>query len=111
VIGIYGVISLATVQRTREIGLRISLGAVRSDILGLVLRQGLTLVGIGILIGLAGSFAVSRFLSTLLFRVGTTDAITFAGVSLLLFAFAILACYLPALRATKVDPVEALRFE
>ena len=111
VVGIYGVVSLATIQRTREIGVRISLGALSTHILGLILRQGLTLASVGIVFGLIGAFAVSRFLSTLLFHVGTTDAITFAGVSLLLLTVAIVACYVPARRATRIDPVAALRFE
>lgn len=111
VIGMYGVISLSTIQRTREIGVRISLGALSTDILSLILRQGLTLTGAGIMFGLVASLAVSRFLDTLLFRVGTTDAITLAGVSSLLCAVATLACYLPARRATRIDPVAALRFE
>jgi putative ABC transport system permease protein len=111
VAGIYGVVSLSTVQRTREIGLRISLGAVTADILALILRQGLALVASGVVIGLVASFALSRFLSTLLFRVTPTDAATFAGVSLLLIAVGALACYLPARRATKIDPVIAMRVE
>jgi putative ABC transport system permease protein len=111
IVGIYGVISLSTVQRTREIGVRISLGAVSGDILALVLRQGLLIVVFGISLGFVIAFAVSRFLDSLLFKVTPTDAVTYLGVSALLFVVAAIACYLPARRAARVDPVTALRFE
>jgi putative ABC transport system permease protein len=111
VIGVYGVISYVTGQRTHEVGIRMAIGAQRSDVLTLVLRQGLTLVAIGLAIGLAFSFAATRFLSSLLYQISSIDPATFAGVSLLLVAVAAIACYLPARRATQVDPLIALRHE
>jgi predicted permease len=110
-VGIYGVISYFVGQRTHEIGVRIALGAQRSDVLGLVVGQGfaLTLVGIGC--GLAGAMGVTRFLSTLLYGVRPTDPLTFLAVSVLLAGVALLACYIPALRAARVDPIVALRQE
>jgi putative ABC transport system permease protein len=111
VIGVYGVISYVTGQRTHEVGIRMAIGAQRSDVLSLVLRQGLTLVAIGLAIGLALSFAATRFLSSLLYQISSIDPATFAGVSLLLVAVAAIACYLPARRATQVDPLIALRHE
>ena len=110
-VGIYGVISYTTRQRTHEIGIRMALGAQRFNILSLVLRHGITLTIAGVLIGLAVSAAVTRFLGSLLFQVGSTDGLTFAGVAVLLCAVALLACYLPARRATRVDPIVALRHE
>ena len=111
VIGVYGVISYVTSQRTHEVGVRMAIGAQRSDVLRLVLRQGLTLVLIGLTIGLAFAFAATRFLRSLLFQISSIDPATFAGVSLLLIAVAAVACYLPARRATQVDPLIALRHE
>lgn len=111
IIGVYGVISYVTSQRTHEVGIRMAIGAQRSDVLRLVLRQGLTLVAIGLAIGLSFSFAATRFLSSLLFQISSIDPITFAGVSLLLISVAAFACYLPARRATQVDPLIALRHE
>jgi ABC-type antimicrobial peptide transport system permease subunit len=111
VIGVYGVISYVTSQRTHEVGIRMAIGAQRSDVLRLVLRQGLTLVAIGLAIGLSFSFAATRFLSSLLFQISSIDPITFAGVSILLISVAAFACYLPARRATQVDPLIALRHE
>jgi len=111
IIGVYGVISYVTSQRTHEVGIRMAIGAQRSDVLRLVLRQGLTLVAIGLAIGLAFSFAATRFLSSLLFQISSVDPTTFAGVSLLLISVAAFACYLPARRATQVDPLIALRHE
>lgn len=108
-VGIYGVVSYSANQRTQEIGVRLALGAQRRDILRLVVGRGLALIGLGIVLGLAAAFGFSRFLSNLLFGISSTDPITFAAVPLLLAAMAILASYLPALRATKVDPVQALR--
>ena len=110
-VGIYGVMSYAVNQSTRELGIRLALGAQRRDIFGLVMGQGLILAAIGIVIGLAASVALTRFLSSLLFGVSPTDLFTFAGISILLAAIALLACYLPARRATRVDPMVALRYE
>jgi predicted permease len=108
-IGIYGVIAYSVGQRTREFGIRMSLGARRLDVLRLVVRQGLLLAAIGIAVGLAGAFALTRLLSSLLYGVNATDPVTFAGVTGLLAAVAIAASFLPAWRATRVDPVIALR--
>jgi ABC-type antimicrobial peptide transport system permease subunit len=111
VAGIYGVVSLAAIQRTREIGVRVSVGAASSDIVLLVLRRGLVLAAAGIVAGLAASVALNRFLGAILFNVGAADPLTLAAASILLFGAAGLACYAPARRASKVDPVQALRFE
>jgi putative ABC transport system permease protein len=110
-IGIYGVIAYSVGQRTREFGIRTSLGAKRMDVLRLVVRQGLVLAGIGIIAGLAGAFALTRLLSSLLYGVNATDPLTFIGVTGLLAMVAATASFLPAWRATRVDPVIALRCE
>jgi len=109
--GIYGVISYAVAERTQEIGIRVALGARAMDVMNLVLRGGLKLALIGIAIGLAGAFALTRLMKSVLFGVTPTDAVTFASVSVGVIAVALLACYIPARRATKVDPLVALRYE
>ncbi len=109
--GIYGVTSYAVAQRTQEIGLRMALGAQASDVLKLVLRNGMTLAFIGAAIGLAGAYALTRVMSSLLFEVVPTDLATFTTVSVGLIVVALLACFIPARRATKVDPLVALRYE
>src|SRR5262245_15416809 len=109
--GIYGVISYLVAQRTREMGIRLALGAQKRDLLKLILWQGLTLTMIGVAAGLALSLALTRFLSSLLFGVSAADPITFASIALMLAVVALMAGFLPARRATKVDPIIALRSE
>jgi putative ABC transport system permease protein len=110
-IGLYGVMSYDVAGRTNEIGIRIALGAQRRNVFKLIAGQGTTLVLIGIVIGLAAAFALTRLVRSLLFEVSPTDPTTFLFVAALLVAVALLACYLPARRATKVDPLVALRYE
>jgi putative ABC transport system permease protein len=111
IVGIYGVISYSVAQRTNELGIRLALGASHGHVLRLVLSEGFKLALAGIVLGIVLSFAVTRFLSSLLFGVGATDVFTFAALSILLIIVSLFACYLPARRATRVDPLEALRYE
>jgi putative ABC transport system permease protein len=110
-VGVYGVISYSVSQRTQEIGVRVALGAQRGDVLRLIVGHGVLLGGIGIVIGLLGALGVTRFLRTILFGVSPFDPASFLGVSLMLTTIALLASYIPARRAARVDPVEALRYE
>ena len=109
--GIYGMLSYLVVERTSEIGLRMALGAQRPNVLRLIVGDGMKLVGVGVVIGVAVAFVLTKVMSSLLFGVGQTDAVTFAAVSIGALAVALLACYIPARRATKVNPLSALRTE
>jgi len=110
-IGLYGVLAYIVTQRTQEIGIRMALGAQQVDVLKLVLHQGMTLTAIGIVAGLAGALALTRLMSSLLYDMKPFDPATFAAVSLLLTAVAFFACWLPARRAARVDPMGGLRYE
>jgi putative ABC transport system permease protein len=110
-VGIYGVLAYTVSRRSREIGLRMALGADRSGIRNMVVRQGALLVGVGVALGLAGALATTRALESLLFGVTTLDLPTLIAVPVLLIMVALAACYLPARRATRVDPMDALRYE
>jgi ABC-type antimicrobial peptide transport system permease subunit len=110
-IGVYGVTSYTTNQRTHEIGIRVALGASRTDVLRLVLGRGIALTLLGLVLGLGLSFGVTRFLKALLLGVSSTDVVTFAGVALLLGAVVLVACLIPARRAMRVEPVQALKYE
>jgi putative ABC transport system permease protein len=110
-IGIYGVISYSVTQRTHEIGVRMALGAARADVLGMVLGHGVKIAGIGVAIGLAASLGLMRLIVKLLYSVSAADPLTFAAVGMALLVVAVLACYVPARRTLRVDPMTALRYE
>ena len=110
-VGVFGVLAYSVAQRTREIGVRVALGATRGTILKMVLGQGLITVAIGLAIGLAGSLLLTRTMRSMLFEVSPNDPLTIAGITLLLLLIAMLASYIPARRATRVDPMIALRYE
>ena len=110
-VGIYGIVSFATGQRTREIGVRVAIGGSSRDILTLVFAEGARRVAVGVLVGLAGSLATTRIVAALLYQVSPTDPLTLAATTALLGAVALLACYWPAHRATRVDPLVALRMD
>lgn len=110
-LGLYSVLAYSVTLRTREIGIRMALGAQPGAVTALIVRQGAGMTLIGIAIGLCGAFALTRFMQSLIFRVSPIDAPTFVAVSLLLIAVSIVASYIPALRAARIDPIEALRVE
>jgi putative ABC transport system permease protein len=110
-VGIYGVMAYSVSQRTQEIGVRVALGATTKNVLSMVIGQGLKLTVVGLAVGLTGSFLLSRVMASLLFEISPTDPLTFAIVGVGLAAVALLACFVPARRAAKVDPMVALRYE
>jgi ABC-type antimicrobial peptide transport system permease subunit len=110
-LGIYGVVSYLTAQRTQEIGVRVALGAQRADVLRMILGQGIKMTALGVLIGLVAALGLTRLMSKLLFGVSASDPVTFTAVALLLALVALAACYLPARRAARLDPMAALRYE
>jgi putative ABC transport system permease protein len=110
-IGVYGVLAFSVSQRTQEMGVRMALGASRNDVLRLVVRQGVVLAAIGEVFGLAGAFGITRVIGTVLYNVTPTDPLSFGGVAIFLTVIAIVASYVPARRATTVDPIVALRNE
>jgi putative ABC transport system permease protein len=110
-VGIYGVISYLTGQRTHEIGIRVALGASTSDVLRMILGEGMRITLIGVGIGVAAALALTRLIANVIYGVSAYDPLTFFGVAILLIGVALLACYLPAKRAMRVDPIIALRYE
>jgi putative ABC transport system permease protein len=110
-VGVYGVLTYSVARRTREIGIRIALGAERSSILRTVLRDGMALVGLGLVLGLACALVLSRLVAGFIFGISPTDSVTFAGITAVLGLVALLACYVPARKASRIDPLSALRHE